>query len=337
MKDHVNIPIFIPHLGCPHACVFCNQKKISGHDKADFSSVDGEIKAALETVDASQDAQIAFFGGSFTGIPRDDMIYLLETAKKYIDGGKVSSIRLSTRPDYIDDEILGILKKYKVKTIELGLQSMRDEVLAATERGHTVECAEKACRLVKKYGFELIGQMMTGLPSSSAEDDIYTAKRICELCDGARIYPTVVFYGTKLCEMAQSGEYKMPSMEELVSRTVGALREFVKAGVPVIRVGLQSSDGVLDEENVYSDTYHPAIGEICYSRLSREIIDEKMPRGARDATILVSEKNVSKATGQKGENKKYFKEKYGLRSVKIAPDASLSGFDVKIITQEKLQ
>jgi len=337
MKEHINIPLFIPHLGCPHACAFCNQKKISGHEKADFSSVERQIETALETVCPSQTAQIAFFGGSFTGIPRDDMMYLLGIAKKYIDSGRVSSVRLSTRPDYIDDEILTILKEYGVRTIELGLQSMRDEVLLKAERGHTALCAENACRLIKEYGFELIGQMMTGLPSSSYDDDVYTAKRICELCDGARIYPTVVFYGTKLCEMAESGEYKMPGMEELVARTVGALREFVRVGVPVIRVGLQSSDGVLDEENVYSTTYHPAIGEICYSRLYREIIDEKMPRGARDVLILVSERNVSKAAGLNGENKKYLIDKYGLRSVKIKPDVSVSGYDVKIITQEKTQ
>ena len=334
MKKHVNVPIFIPHLGCPHTCVFCNQRKISGREKADFSTVEREITEALETVRADQTVQLAYFGGSFTGIDREDMTYLLGVAKKFIDAGKISSVRLSTRPDYIDDEILDILKAHGVKTVELGLQSMSDEVLKATERGHNAACAERACRLVRAHGFELIGQMMTGLPRASFDDDVYTAKKIAELCDGARIYPTVVFKGTKLCEMAVSGEYLMPSEEELIRRTVGALREFVRAGVPVIRVGLQSSDGVLDEVNVYSKTYHPAIGEICYSRLFRELIEEKMPADAENVEVFVSRGSVSKAIGQHGSNREYLKEKFGLHSFKVKGDDSLGEFDVKIKQRE---
>ena len=330
MKSHVNIPIFIPHLGCPHNCVFCNQKKISGHEKADFSAVESEIETALATVRDGQEAQIAYFGGSFTGIDRGDMIYLLSVAKKYIDAGRVSSIRLSTRPDYIDEEILDILGKYGVHTIELGLQSMNDDVLAVCERGHTAECGERACRMIKARGFELIGQMMTGLPGSSYDDDVMTAKKIAALCDGARIYPTVVFRGTKLCDMAMRGEYEMPDEEELIGRTVGALREFYAAGVPVIRLGLQASDEVLDEKNVYSGTYHPAMGEICYSRLYREIMEEKMPAGARDVEIRVAARCLSKAIGQRGGNKKYLKDKFGLRRLKIIGDGTLSEYDVKI-------
>ncbi|MBR7082951.1 MAG: radical SAM protein [Clostridia bacterium] len=330
MKTHVNIPIFIPHLGCPHNCVFCSQRKISGHEKADFSAVGCEIETALSTVKDGQEAQIAYFGGSFTGIDRGDMIYLLTIAKKFIDAGRVKSIRLSTRPDYIDEEILDILEKYGVRSIELGLQSMNDRVLAICERGHTAECGERACEIIKARGFELIGQMMTGLPGSSFDDDVMTARKIAALCDGARIYPTVVFRGTKLCDMAESGEYEMPTEEELVERTVGALREFYKAGKPVIRLGLQASDGVLDEESVYSDTYSPAMGEICYSRLYRELIEEKIPAGAQDVEIRVAVRALSKAIGQRGENKKYLIEKYGLRRVRFIGDTTLSDYDVKI-------
>ena len=258
------------------------------------------------------------------------MIYLLTIAKKFIDAGRVKSIRLSTRPDYIDEEILDILEKYGVRSIELGLQSMNDRVLAICERGHTAECGERACEIIKARGFELIGQMMTGLPGSSFDDDVMTARKIAALCDGARIYPTVVFRGTKLCDMAESGEYEMPTEEELVERTVGALREFYKAGKPVIRLGLQASDGVLDEESVYSDTYSPAMGEICYSRLYRELIEEKIPAGAQDVEIRVAVRALSKAIGQRGENKKYLIEKYGLRRVRFIGDTTLSDYDVKI-------
>ena len=148
MKKHRNIPIFVPHLGCPNTCVFCNQRKISGCQKADFSSVEKEIEEALATIPLGTEVQIAFFGGSFTGIDRADMLYLLKTAKKYIDAGKVESIRLSTRPDYIDEEILDILSEHGVKTIELGIQSMSDDVLKKSGRGHTAGQTEKACRLI---------------------------------------------------------------------------------------------------------------------------------------------------------------------------------------------
>ena len=160
MKKHVNIPIFIPHLGCPNNCVFCNQRSISGRQSFDPSEVTGQIESVLATLGEDTEREIAFFGGSFTGIDRELMIYLLEVAKGYIDRGEVSGIRLSTRPDYIDRERLDILARYGVRTVELGLQSMDGSVLRATKRGHSAADAERACALVKEYGFELIGQMI---------------------------------------------------------------------------------------------------------------------------------------------------------------------------------
>ena len=243
MKKHRNIPIFVPHLGCPNTCVFCNQRKISGCEKADFSSVSNEIEEALSTIPDGTDVQIAFFGGSFTGIDRSDMIYLLETAKKFIDGGRVESIRLSTRPDYIDEEILDILSRYGVKTVELGIQSMDDAVLSASGRGHTAAQTEHACSLITSRGFELVGQMMTGLPSSTLEAELYTAKRICEMgATGARIYPTVVFKGTELHSMMERGEYESRELERVVDEGAAVLAVFIENGVSVIRVGLQSSE-----------------------------------------------------------------------------------------------
>ena len=203
-KRHRNIPVFIPHLGCPHDCIFCNQRTISGSKKFDRSSVVSVIESVLETISDGDETEIAFFGGSFTGIDRGDMIYLLDTAQKYVDDGRVESIRLSTRPDYIDNEILDILAHYSVKTIELGIQSLSDEVLRVCERGHSAECAINACKMVKEANFLLVGQMMVGLPSSTAEDERATAEEICRLgADGARIYPTVVLNSTALHKMAK--------------------------------------------------------------------------------------------------------------------------------------
>ena len=167
MKKHVNIPIFIPHLGCPNQCIFCNQRTISGVNKFDISRVENEIEIALKTVLPSQKAEIAFFGGSFTGIDRDLMLSLLKLANKYILYGRIDSIRCSTRPDYINEDILSILKQYGVRTIELGLQSSSDKVLNIAKRGHTKEDEQRACKMIVEHGFELVGQMMIGLPGSS--------------------------------------------------------------------------------------------------------------------------------------------------------------------------
>ena len=206
---HINIPVFIPHLGCPNMCVFCNQRTISGTQEFHRESVKTIIDNALSTIPDGTDTEIAFFGGSFTGIDRDLMIYLLDTAEEYVRAGRVGGIRLSTRPDYISDEILDILGRYAVHDIELGIQSMDDRVLAACRRGHTAAQSEYACRAVKSRGFRLVGQMMTGLPGADAQSELQTARAICRLgADGARIYPTVVFRGTELCDMAQSeGHY----------------------------------------------------------------------------------------------------------------------------------
>lgn len=256
---------------------------------------------------------------------RDNVYSCAETDEKIV----ALTFDDGPHPKYTD-EILDILEKYGVGTIELGLQSMRDDVLTATRRGHTSAQAEAACRLIKSRGIELIGQMMTGLPGSSVDDDIYTAKKICEMgCDGARIYPTVVFYETELCEMAKRGEYVLPTTEELIERSAAALYEFAVRGIPVIRIGLQSGEALISGEDTYSQTYLPAMGEVCYSRFYRMLIERKMPKDARDVTVFVNDRCISKAIGQRGENRRYIIEKYGLSSLKIKGDGSLSEYEIK--------
>ena len=276
-KRHVNIPIFIPHLGCPNNCVFCNQRTISGHGDFRIESVREEIEAALSTLDSDTERDIAFFGGSFTGIDRDLMINLLDLAESYVARGLVGEIRLSTRPDYIDNEILDILSRYSVKTIELGLQSMCDEVLCAAKRGHNAECALRSCRLIKERGFLLIGQMMIGLPKSSAEDEIYTAELICKSgADGARVYPTVVFADTELAEMMQAGIYEPLDTDSAVERTKNALAVFDSYGVPCIRVGLCASENLRDASLAVAGATHSAIGEMAMSELYYERICDEL-------------------------------------------------------------
>ncbi len=329
---HINIPVFIPHLGCPHTCVFCNQRTISGHGSYDRSSVYREIDNALSTVSPDDEVEIAFFGGSFTGIDRGDMLYLLDAAQSYIDAGKVSSIRLSTRPDYIDGEILGILSRYGVRHVELGIQSLSDKVLMLSERGHSAARAEEAMKAVVSAGFELTGQMMVGLPGSSVEDEIMTAEGICRCgAKSARIYPTVVLRGTELAKMSDSRAYIPLTNEEAAYRSARVLRVFVENCVDVIRIGLCASEGL--DGDVYAGEYHAAIGELTEGELYYTLICEQLDMlgdiTGRNLRLSVPKGASSKAVGQKKRNKLRLAEKYGLRDIRVCENEALKAYTVE--------
>ena len=340
MKKHVNIPIFIPHLGCPNQCVFCNQRTISGVSEFDISDVKAQIETALSTIDDSCEAEIAFFGGSFTGIDRELMVSLLEIAYGYVKSGSVTSIRCSTRPDYISEEVLDLLKKYSVTTIELGLQSSSDNVLSISKRGHSYFDEEKACRMIVERGFVLIGQMMIGLPGSTLEDELDTAHFIVKSgAKGARIYPTVVFYGTELCKMSALGEYSPLDLSDAVERSARALEVFMDAGVDVIRIGLCASDNLEDKEKYYAGPNHPALGEMVESAMIYNKIASKLcySRSYDGTTLKVSVAKgcLSKAIGQKKTNKNRLIREYGFADVKITEDANLSDYQFKIEEERK--
>lgn len=335
MKRHVNIPIFIPHLGCPNQCVFCNQRTISGVQQFEAENVIPEIEAALSTVDEETAVEIAFFGGSFTGIDRSLMIELLEIASSYVKDGKVHSIRCSTRPDYIDNDVLAILKRYGVGVIELGLQSISDEVLRITKRGHTSEDSEKACRAVVEWGFDLVGQMMVGLPGSDAESELKTADFIIRMgAVGARIYPTVVFHSTELCYMAQLGEYIPLGLSQAVKRSVKVLKRFLDAGVKVIRIGLCASENLAGNDTYYAGPNHPALGELVENQLYYENIADRLNRlGAycgKKLTVFVAPGTISKAIGQRRVNKHRLIQEFGLADVKFREEHSLTGYELKL-------
>ncbi len=333
---HINLPVFIPHRGCPNDCVFCNQRTISGHSAYSPEAVKGEIETALATLPDTAEVQIAFFGGSFTGIDRGEMIYLLSVAKSFIDSGRVESVRLSTRPDYIDAERLEILKAYGVKSIELGIQSTSDKVLAASNRGHTAKDSERAMKLIKEYGFELVGQMMVGLPEAAPEDEYKTAEDICLWgADAARIYPTVVFRGTELCEMAKRGEYAPLTLEAAVERSKGVKQIFIKHKVECIRLGLQSGENLTDSDEVYAGDYHSAIGELVESRIYKDVIVSEINRlglardiEGRELVISVSFGEVSKVIGHKGENKAFLKNEYCVKNVKVIEKENILRYNI---------
>lgn len=324
---HKNIPIFIPHLGCPNTCVFCNQRSISGKQSFCREKVREEIESALATLSPDSEVEIAYFGGSFTGIDRDLMVYLLDLAKEYVDRAesgraRVSGIRMSTRPDYIDGEIMEILARYPVRTVELGLQSMDDGILARAKRGHTAKQAEDACRMIKDAGYQLVGQMMIGLPDSSLEKEIETAKRISALgADGARIYPTVTFYDTELAEMAKRGEYRMLDTADAVLRSKEVLKVFEANGVECIRIGLCSSDNLGDPKTVMGGANHPALGELVIGELyydkMRALLTEQSALRGGTVCFFVPRGDTSKAIGQGGRNRSRLCEEFALKKMLV--------------------
>ena len=308
---HSNISLFVPHAGCPNQCSFCNQKTISGSVKElTREEVRATLLEAKKSNLSSPNTEIAFFGGSFTAIKRDYMLSLLEEAKPFLDDGTFSGIRISTRPDAIDREVLSVLKEYGVTAIELGAQSTNDEVLLFNRRGHTKEDIINASLLIKEYDFSLGLQMMTGLYKSTDERDIETAKDIISLSpDTVRIYPTIVLENTHLAELLKSGEYISPTLEATVSLCAKLLEMFNENNIKVIRLGLHSGGNV--EEGYLSGPYHPAFGELCESEIYLKNIRKKLLEiyknennsEIKNVTIYVNEKEISKATGQKGKNK----------------------------------
>ncbi len=333
MKKHANIPIFIPHLGCPNQCVFCNQRSISGKMVFDPKSVIPTIEEALETIAEPCYTEIAFFGGSFTGIDRSLMIELLDIAYSFVKSGRVSSIRCSTRPDYINEEVLSILSRYGVKVIELGLQSVSDSVLKRCKRGHTFEDEKRACQLIVEAGFNLVGQMMIGLPGSTIDDEIKTADFIISSGAGAaRIYPTVVFHDTELCRDANLGKYIPLTVDDAINRASVVLHRFIEAGIDVIRIGLCASLNLSDKEQYYAGPNHPALGELIESRVYFDIIAKHLSLDFENKkiTVFVPIGALSKAIGQKRENKTRLKEMFKLGGIAFRECNDLSEYEIKI-------
>lgn len=344
-RRHINIPVFIPHLGCPNDCVFCNQRAISGHMTFEMSDAVRDIDTAIASLPPNADAEIAFFGGSFTGIDRSLMTGLLDIAESKVRAGYVSSIRLSTRPDYIDAEIIAILRRYSVKTIELGIQSMNDTVLAASKRGHTSAQSEIACSLVLDGGFSLVGQMMVGLPLSTSDDEIETAKRICSMgACGARIYPTVVLCHTALADMSAAGSYAPLTPEEGARRASLPLEVFADHGVEVLRVGLCATDTLSGGGDVLGGAYHPALGEMAagelYLRRIRHAVGEYCRNGlsgdiagalkGKTLTVFCAPGETSKVSGQHKCVKTALMREYNVKKVKVIEKNDICEYNISI-------
>lgn len=328
------IPVFVPHLGCPNDCVFCNQRRISGHtEPATAQTVKTAIENAAALFPKGTKRQLAFYGGSFTAIPTVEQVALFEAAKPYLDDGTISSIRLSTRPDAIDAETLARLKKYSVQTVELGAQSLCDNVLWLSNRGHTAKEVEEAARMVKQAGFELILQMMTGLPGDTDESCVETAKRIIALRpDGVRIYPTVIVRDTELYDMWKAGTYKEHTVSDAVRVCAKITKLFDEAGIPIIRMGLNPTEDLSGGDAV-GGAYHPALGELVRSRMMLDKAVELLDGIEPDKRVVlgVNKSDVSKMIGQHRCNAEALKTQFKLKSIKIIQTDINSG-EIKLLS-----
>ena len=305
---HKTIPVFVPHMGCPNDCSFCNQKKITGTIKTVTPiDADNQIKEALKTIPKDATCvEIGFFGGSFTGIDKELQEGFLSVAKKYKDSGLIDEIRLSTRPDYIDNDILDRLCSFGVTTVELGAQSMDDDVLKLNRRGHTKEQTHIASHLIKSKGLKLGLQMMTGLYGDNEETCIKSCEEIISLSpDCVRIYPTLVLKDTYLDELYKKGEYTPQTINEAVKLCAVLKQKFDEYRIPVIRLGLMASDNINPDADVVAGPYHPSIGELVQSEIYFTKIIKELKS---DAEILVNNKDISAFVGNKKSNIKRLKE-----------------------------
>ncbi|HFL3607411.1 TPA: elongator complex protein 3 [Clostridioides difficile] len=315
MKKRI-IPIFVPHKGCPHDCIFCNQKKITGVS-TDVTSEDARniIEECLETIDKDADVEIAFFGGSFTAIDIDIQKSLLSVAKEYVEKGLIKDIRMSTRPDCIDEDILSMLKEYKTSIIELGVQSLDEKVLLDSIRGHQSEIVYKSSKMIKNSGIKLGLQMMIGLPADTEEKCIFTAKKFVELKpDCVRVYPTLVVKDTGLEKLMEQNKYNPFTLEESVNIVKKVLVLFYVNNINVIRVGLQATDDIQIGKAVLAGPYHPAFRELVEADMIKDYLEFVIFQNKNVKQMLVksNKKNISKIIGNKKTNVKYMEEKFGV-------------------------
>lgn len=339
MKKEYIIPIFVPHLGCPNSCTFCNQKTISGQAKQVTAK---EVKETIEYYlsnfkDDNKYVEVAFFGGSFTGIEEELQEELLQAAFEFIKQKKVNSIRISTRPDYIDKKILKRLKKYKVKTIELGVQSTNDYILARCQRGHTFEDVKKASKLIRRKHFILGHQMMVGLPESTKLDEINTTKSLIKLKPKiVRIYPVLVIKGTKLEEEYRNNEYIPLTVNQAVERCKEIVTLFNKKNIRVIRIGLQNTNTIDEpghnESEVVAGPYHPAFRQLVESSMWYDSVVEEIKQfntKVKLVQVRANPVNINNIIGHKKENIEKLNQIYDVE-VKVVADEKIKPGHFKV-------
>lgn len=321
------IPIFISHAGCPHRCLFCDQEKITAqpHQLTTPQQVRETLDAAIgaKGFDLGRNLELAFYGGTFTGLKKAHMESLLKAAAPYVRSGMVKSMRISTRPDALDEQRLALLKDYGVTTVELGAQSMNDHVLALSGRGHTAGDTAAAARMLKDTGFKVGIQLMPGLPGDSRETFLATSKRVLALAPHmVRLYPALVIRGTGLARMYGEGLYEPFSLGEAVNLCVESVLLFEGNGIPVIRIGLMSSPSLLERDRIVAGPWHPAFGFLVRSAIHVKGIapDLAVPDGAAEIRIHAPAREISLVRGYRNRGIKKIEQKTGASVMGVVPD-----------------
>ncbi len=312
-QRHYNIPIFIPNAACPHQCIFCSQKKISGAENSpSVEQTEDTINKYLSTMPDNAEIEIAFFGGTFTGLPVKEQEKYLLIAQDYIKKGRVRGIRVSTRPDYINEQGLSLLTKYGVTAIELGAQSMDDEVLALSGRGHSVKEIVNASGMIKNAQISLGLQMMIGLPGDTPEKATMTARRIADLGpDTARVYPALVIKETGLEKLYLEKKYIPLNIKDAVAWCAIILQIFEEHGINVIRVGLHPSEGLISGESLAAGPFHPSFRELVLTEIWRKLLERFLFVPEEEKLILyVNPEEYNYAVGFKAGNKKMLANKF---------------------------
>lgn len=312
------VPIFVPHAGCPCRCVFCNQRMIAGQTECMTPArAQAILDDALAALPQGSAPQVAFYGGSFTAIPVDEQEALLAVTDRYLADGRLSAVRLSTRPDAIDEQILARLRGHGVRTIELGAQSMCDDVLRRAKRGHTATDTVRASGLIRQAGISLILQTMAGLPGDTRDTVRQTAEAVAALQpDGVRIYPVAVLPDTELYDLWQVGVYQPLPVETAAVWCADMLEVFERHHIPVIRVGLNPTEEL--DSTVAAGAYHPAMGELAYSELWYRRLRAQLAGGA-DGTVFVPARALSRAIGHKKRNLLRLRQEFPDKNVRIKP------------------
>ena len=334
MKPFI-VPVFIPHSGCPHQCAFCNQKAISGHGAGQISIalVREQIDRFLSFPhDEHRAVQISFYGGNFLGLPREDILSLLEEARGFIRKGKAEGIRFSTRPDTISKETLQLLKAYPVQTVEIGVQSMDDQVLATSRRGHTAQDIENAVTLLKETPYEIGLQMMIGLPGDTETTAQMTAHRLADFePDFVRIYPALILKGSPMAAWYASGTFMPLSLDDAVVYVKNLYLFFQERAIPVIRMGLQASDELNSEQTVLAGPYHPAFGHLVMSSIwldkASELLTAEKTFGEK-VVFYVRPENISNVRGQRNRNVKKLMRRFHLMAIDVKPDEKMAKDDM---------
>ncbi|PKM76198.1 MAG: hypothetical protein CVU90_13640 [Firmicutes bacterium HGW-Firmicutes-15] len=328
---HYNIPIFIPHLGCPYDCIYCDQKKITAQQGTpDIKQMIYTIEEYLQTIPCEAHVEVAFFGGNFTAVDRKLQEDYLDAVQPYLQQERVQSIRISTRPDCIDGPILDMLANYGVKMIELGVQSLSDRVLQASARNYRPEDVFKSSHLIRERQFDLGIQLMIGLPQDSYAMDMQTARQTIALQPQAvRIYPTLVIAGTVLDIMWQRGEYEPLSLEEAVSTCADMLLLFQEEKIRVIRMGLYPGEELRRDGVIQAGPFHPSFGELVDQEIFKQqalfaIVQYFESFGHRaEINLHVNSRDISKMTGKKQKNLQELKRELALDSIKLKLDQVL--------------